>query len=96
MNVLSSGAGMGMMEMCIRDRKIPMIDFASMTYLPEIRSKSKLNCVIALTKLFTLSMEFKEICTAVSYTHLSITDRVSASVKKVSRVSMADRVAICW
>ena len=24
------------------------------------------------------------------------TDRVSASVKKVSRVSMADRVAICW
>lgn len=43
--------------------KIPMMDFASMTYLPEIRSKSKSNCVMEFTNDFTLSMEFREICT---------------------------------
>jgi len=41
--------------------KIPMMDFASMTYLPETRSKS--NLVRSFTKDFTLSMEFKEILT---------------------------------
>ena len=45
-------------EMCIRDRlKIPMMDFASITYLPEIKSKSYSYCVIALTNDFTLSIE---------------------------------------
>ena len=39
------------------------MDFASITYLPEIKSKSNSNWVIALTKDFTLSMEFKEIYT---------------------------------
>ena len=43
--------------------KIPMMDFASMTYLPEIISKSYSYCVIALTKDFTLSIELREICT---------------------------------
>jgi hypothetical protein len=43
--------------------KIPIIDLASMTYLPEIKSKSYSNCVIAFTKDFTLSMELREICT---------------------------------
>ena len=41
--------------------KIPIMDFASITYLPETRSKSLLNFVISFTKDFTLSMEFKEI-----------------------------------
>ena len=43
--------------------KIPMMDFASMTYLPETRSKSVSNLVRSFTKDFTLSMEFKEIVT---------------------------------
>ena len=43
--------------------KIPMMDFASMTYLPETRSKSVSNLVRSFTKDFTLSMEFKEILT---------------------------------
>ena len=43
--------------------KIPMMDFASMTYLPETRSKSVSNFVRSFTKDFTLSMEFKEILT---------------------------------
>lgn len=43
--------------------KIPMIDFASMTYLPDTRSKSLSNFVISFTNDFTLLIEFKEICT---------------------------------
>ena len=43
--------------------KIHMMDFASMTYLPETRSKSVSNLVRSFTKDFTLSMEFKEILT---------------------------------
>ena len=43
--------------------KIPMIDFASITYLPDTRSKSTSNFVISLTKDFTLSIEFNEILT---------------------------------
>ena len=39
-----------------------MIDFASMTYLPEIRSKSQSKRAISLTKAFTLSMESIRIC----------------------------------
>ena len=41
--------------------KIPIIDFASMTYLPDTKSKSWSNFVISFTKDFTLSIEFKEI-----------------------------------
>ena len=43
--------------------KIPMIDFASMTYLPDTKSKSTSNLVRSFTKDFTLSIEFKEIRT---------------------------------
>lgn len=43
--------------------KIPMMDFASITYLPETRSKSLSNFVISFTKDFTLSIEFNEIFT---------------------------------
>jgi hypothetical protein len=43
--------------------KIPMMDFASITYLPEIKSKSYSNCEITLTKDFTFPIEFNEICT---------------------------------
>ena len=43
--------------------KIPIIDLASITYLPETRSKSESNFVTSLTNAFTLSMEFKEILT---------------------------------
>jgi hypothetical protein len=43
--------------------KIPMIDLASITYLPDTRSKSTSNFVISLTNDFTLSIEFNEICT---------------------------------
>ena len=40
-----------------------MIDFASITYLPEIRSKSQSNLVTSLTNDLTLSIEFREILT---------------------------------
>ena len=43
--------------------KIPMMDFASITYLPETKSKSVLNLVTSFTNAFTLSIEFKEIYT---------------------------------
>src|SRR5699024_387424 len=43
--------------------KIPIMDFASITYLPDTRSKSKSNLESSFTKDFTLSMEFKDICT---------------------------------
>ena len=43
--------------------KIPIIDFASMTYLPETRSKSTSNLAKSFTKDLTLSMEFNEILT---------------------------------
>ena len=43
--------------------KIPMIDFASMTYLPDTKSKSTSNLVRSFTKDFTLSIELKEIRT---------------------------------
>lgn len=43
--------------------KIPIIDFASITYLPDTRSKSTSNFVISFTKDLTLSIEFNEICT---------------------------------
>ena len=43
--------------------KIPMIDLASITYLPEMRSKSKSYWLIVFTKDLTLSIEFKEITT---------------------------------
>ena len=43
--------------------KIPMMDLASMTYLPETKSKSLLNFEISFTKDFTLSIEFNEIKT---------------------------------
>ena len=46
--------------------KIPIMDFASITYLPEIKSKSYSNWVMVLTKDFTLSMEFKDIWRFVS------------------------------
>ena len=36
--------------------KIPMIDFASITYLPDTRSKSESNFVMSLTNDFTLSI----------------------------------------
>ena len=42
---------------------MPMMDFASITYLPDTRSKSKSNLEISLTKDLTLSMELSEICT---------------------------------
>ena len=41
--------------------KMPMMDLASTTYLPDTRSKSVLNLVRSLTKLFTLSMELRDI-----------------------------------
>ena len=40
-----------------------MIDFASITYLPDTKSKSESNFVISLTNAFTLSIEFKHILT---------------------------------
>jgi hypothetical protein len=40
-----------------------MMDFASMTYLPETRSKSKSYLEISFTNAFTLSMELSEILT---------------------------------
>ncbi len=40
-----------------------MMDFASITYLPDTRSKSKSNLEMSLTKDFTLSIELREICT---------------------------------
>ena len=40
--------------------KIPIIDFASITYLPDTRSKSESNLLISFTNDFTLSIEFKE------------------------------------
>ena len=46
--------------------KIPIIDFASITYLPDTKSKSLSNLVTSLTNDFTLSIEFKEICTVFS------------------------------
>jgi len=39
------------------------MDFASITYLPETRSKSESNLVRSFTKDLTLSIEFKEIFT---------------------------------
>ena len=41
----------------------PIIDFASITYLPDTKSKSQSNFEISFTKDFTLSIEFKQICT---------------------------------
>ena len=41
--------------------KIPMMDFASITYLPDTKSKSQSNLLISFTNAFTLSMEFSEI-----------------------------------
>lgn len=43
--------------------KIPIIDLASITYLPDTKSKSISNFVMSLTKDFTLSIEFNEIFT---------------------------------
>ena len=43
--------------------KIPIIDLASITYLPDTKSKSLSYFVISFTNDFTLSIEFKEICT---------------------------------
>ncbi len=43
--------------------KIPIMDFASMTYLPDTKSKSKSNLLISFTNDFTLSIEFKEMST---------------------------------
>ena len=43
--------------------KIPMMDFASITYLPDTKSKSLSYFVIVLTNDLTLSIEFNEICT---------------------------------
>ena len=43
--------------------KIPMMDLASITYLPDTKSKSLSYFVISFTKDFTLSIEFNEICT---------------------------------
>ena len=43
--------------------KIPIIDFASITYLPDTRSKSVLKFVTSFTNALTLSIEFKEIFT---------------------------------
>lgn len=42
---------------------IPIIDLASITYLPDTRSKSTLNFAKSFTKDLTLSIEFKEIRT---------------------------------
>ena len=41
--------------------KIPMIDLASITYLPDTRSKSQSNLLISFTNAFTLSIELSEI-----------------------------------
>ena len=41
--------------------KMPMIDFASITYLPDTKSKSQSNLLISFTNAFTLSIEFSEI-----------------------------------
>ena len=41
--------------------KIPMIDLASITYLPDTKSKSQSNLLISFTNAFTLSIEFSEI-----------------------------------
>ena len=43
--------------------KIPMIDLASITYLPDTKSKSQSNLLISLTNAFTLSIELSEIFT---------------------------------
>ena len=43
--------------------KMPMMDFASITYLPDTRSKSTSNLDKSFTKDLTLSMEFNEIRT---------------------------------
>ena len=43
--------------------KIPIMDFASITYLPDTRSKSTSNFAKSFTKDLTLSMEFNEIRT---------------------------------
>ena len=43
--------------------KIPMIDLASITYLPETRSKSDSYFVTVLTNDLTASIEFKLILT---------------------------------
>ena len=40
---------------------IPIIDLASITYLPDTKSKSTSNLVISLTNDFTLSIELSEI-----------------------------------
>ena len=40
--------------------KIPMIDLASITYLPDTRSKSQSNLLISFTNAFTLSIELSE------------------------------------
>ena len=41
--------------------KMPMIDFASITYLQDTKSKSQSNLLISFTNAFTLSIEFSEI-----------------------------------
>ena len=53
--------------------KIPMIDLASITYLPEMRSKSKSYWLIVFTKDLTFSIEFKEITTfCMSYASFNV------------------------
>jgi hypothetical protein len=42
---------------------MPIMDLASITYLPDTKSKSKSNFVISFTNDFTLSIEFSDICT---------------------------------
>lgn len=46
--------------------------FASITYLPDTRSKSKSNLEMSLTKDFTLSIELREICTVFMFVILPV------------------------
>ena len=48
------------------------MDFASITYLPDTRSKSKSNLEMSLTKDFTLSIELREICTVFMFVILPV------------------------
>ena len=48
-----------------------MMDLASITYLPDTKSKSQSNLLISLTNAFTLSMELSEIFKVFSFDDLS-------------------------
>ena len=71
--------------------KIPMIDLASITYLPDTRSKSQSNLLISFTNAFTFLLDLNHFCCTIFVAKHPVT-KPNLNVIRKSEEKLAEKI----